>query len=626
MDAQVVTLLILLAAAVVLFATELVPVEITGILLLLALHAFGLLGAEELFAGFGDGVVVFLGSLFVVSAALTRSGALEPFEHRLGRLAESRPRLALPALVGGTGLLSAFLSNTATTAAALPIASGLARRLGRAPSKILMPIAFASILGGSITLVGTSTNIVVSGMLPRYGLDRLGLFELAAVGVPATALGLVYLLTVGRRLLPERGVQALDAYRVREYLSEVVVPEGSDWIGRTVAAIESGRRFEINVLGRVAHRSIEPAAARPLEAGDALLVQGDPDVLLRLTRGKALAFPAEGEAADEEADDDVEAAEERADGAEAAADAAAEREAAGEPTGAEAPAPPAGVEQLKIHEVMLPVNSRLAGSTLRRMRFRSRYGVDVLAIYRRGHPRYRRVGDLRLRDGDVLLVQGDPERLGWLVRQGDLILLEELDLPHPGWRAAVAGATFVAMIVAGGAGWLSFPIAALVAATVLVLSGCIRTSEAYAAVDWRILIMVASLLGLATAMETSGTAATLAAGLVDLAGDAAPLTLLAGFYLLTTALTQPMSNQAAALVVLPFAIRMAFALELNPRAFAVAVCLAGSCSFITPLEPASLLVYGPGRYRFRDYFVVGLPLTLLVFGLAMLIVPRVWPL
>jgi di/tricarboxylate transporter len=275
---------------------------------------------------------------------------------------------------------------------------------------------------------------------------------------------------------------------------------------------------------------------------------------------------------------------------------------------------------------MLPYNSRLAGGTLRKMRFRSRYGVDVLAIYRRGQPRHRRVADLRLRDGDVLLVQGDPERLGWLIRSGDLILLDELELPHPGWRAAVAGAAFLAMVVAGGAGWLSFPVAALIAAVVVVLARCIRTSEAYAAIDWRILIMVASLLGLATAMETSGAAAQLAARVADLAGGAGPLTLLAGFYLLTVILTQPMSNQAAALVVLPLAVRTALAVDLNPRAFAIAVCLAASCSFITPLEPASLLVYGPGRYRFRDYFVVGLPLTLLVFGLTLLIVPRVWPL
>ncbi len=585
MEREVVTLLALLVAAVVLFATEWVPIEVTGILLLLGLHASGLLGPDELFAGFGDGVVVFLGSLFVVSAALTRSGALEPFEHRLARLAERRPRLALPALLGGTGLLSAFLSNTATTAAALPIATGLARRLGRAPSKLLMPIAFASILGGSITLIGTSTNIVVSGLMPRYGLERLALFELAAVGLPATLLGAAYLLTVGRRLLPERAERALEAYGVREYVSEVVVPAGSDWIGRTVAEIESGRRFEVNVLGRVGEQGIEPAAGRPLAAGDALLVQGEQDALLRVAHGKALEFPA-----------------------------AARGEAAG------------GVEGLRIHEVMLPYNSRLAGGTLRKLRFRSRYGVDVLAIYRRGHPRHRRVADLRLRDGDVLLVQGDPERLGWLIRAGDLILLDELELPHPGWRAAVAGGAFFAMVVAGGAGWLSFPVAALVAAVVVVLAGCIRTSEAYAAIDWRILIMVASLLGLATAMETSGAAAELAARVVGLAGGAGPLTLLAGFYLLTVVLTQPMSNQAAALVVLPLAVRTALAVGLNPRAFAIAVCLAASCSFITPLEPASLLVYGPGRYRFRDYFVVGLPLTLLVFALTLLIVPRVWPL
>lgn len=585
MDAQVVSLLVLLAAAVVLFATELIPVEVTGVLLLLGLYVTRLLPADQLFAGFGDSVVIFLGSLFVVSAALVRSGTLDPFEARLGRLAESRPRLALPMLVGGTGLLSAFLSNTATTAAALPLATALARRLQRPASKLLMPIAFASILGGTITLIGTSTNIVVSGILPRYGLERLGLFELAAVGVPATVVGLIYLVTIGRRLLPEHGERALDAYGMREYLSEVTVPAASDWIGKTVAEIESGRRFDLNVLGRVVERSIEPAGTHRIEAGDVLLVQGDQDALLKVTSGRALDFAAPP--------------------------------AEGTPEGG-------GDGELKIHEVLLPYNSRLAGGTLAGMRFRSRYGVNVLAVFRRGQPRHRRISDLPLRDGDVLLVQGGTGRLGWLIGQGDLILLGELEPPHPGWRAAAAGGVFLAMLIAGGADWLSFPVAALCAATAVVLIGCIRTSEAYGAVDWRILIMIASLLGLATAMETSGTAEKLAEMIVGWVGDAGPLALLAGFYVLTLALTQPMSNQAAALVIVPIAVRTAAALGYNPRAFAITVCLAASCSFITPLEPASLLVYGPGRYRFRDYFVVGLPLTILVFTLTMLIVPRVW--
>lgn len=586
MDAQVVSLLVLLAAAVVLFATEAVPVELTGILLLLGLYVTRLLPADQLFAGFGDSVVIFLGSLFVVSAALVRSGALDPFEARLARLAQARPKLALPVLVGGTGLLSAFLSNTATTAAALPLATGLARRLGRPASKLLMPIAFASILGGTITLIGTSTNIVVSGMLPRYGQERLGLFELAAVGLPATLAGLLYLVTLGRRLLPEHGEGALDAYGVREYFSEVVVPGGSDWIGKTVGEIETGRRFDLNVIGRVVERRVESAATRALEAGDVLLIQGDQDALLKVTRGRSLEFaappaePADGDGGREEA--------------------------------------------LKIHEVLLPYNSRLAGNTLAGLRFRSRYGVNVLALYRRGQPRRRRIADLGLRDGDVLLVQGGTGRLGWLIRSGDLILLDEVPAPHPGWRSAAAGAVFVAMLIAGGFGWLSFPVAALCGAAAVVLIGCIRTSEAYGAVDWRILIMVASLLGLATAMESSGAAEALAQTIVGWVGDAGPIALMAGFYLLTVGLTQPMSNQAAALVVLPVALRTAAAFGYNPRAFAITVCLAASCSFITPLEPASLLVYGPGRYRFRDYFVVGLPLTLLVFALTLLIVPRVW--
>ena len=582
---DVVLLLILLVAAVVLFGTELLPAELTALLLLLALHFSGMLDTAAVFAGFGSDVVIFLGSLFVISKALVRTGALDRLELLLARHAERWPRLVLLQLVLGTSLISAFMSNTATVAAMLPVASGLARRMQIKPSRLFMPLAFASILGGSLTLIGTSTNIVVSGALPRFGEPELSLFELTPAALPAVSLGLLYLLTVGRRLLPDREGTVEELYRFREYVSEAIVLEGSPWVGRTLRELRAGADLEISVLGGVGRdRQVEPVPPdRPLAAGEHLIVKASQQALLRLKTRKELDLVVD------------------------------------QKTGAQA-------RNLPVHEVVLGHGSRLSRRTLRETGFGSRYGAMVLAVYHRGEPLVDRIAGIPLQDGDVLLVQGDLARLDWLLRSGDLILLEETPVPPPGPLAWVATGVFLATLVVGGMRLVPFPIVALTAAVLLVLLRCLTTREAYDAIDWRILVLVASLLGLATAMETSGTAQYLATTIAAAASDLGPLALLAGFYILTVALTQPMSNQAAALVVLPLALLTARNLGLNPRTFAITITLAASCSFITPLEPASLLVYGPGRYRFSDYFRVGLPLTLLVFAMNLFVVPRIWPL
>jgi di/tricarboxylate transporter len=279
-----------------------------------------------------------------------------------------------------------------------------------------------------------------------------------------------------------------------------------------------------------------------------------------------------------------------------------------------------------IHELVLAPSSRLAGHTLEELRLRARYGITVLAVYRRGETFNVRLARTRLRAGDVLLVQGDMAPLDWLLSAGDAILLERTEYRPGGRRAFLAIGLFLAMIVAGGAGWIPFSLAALAAAVTLLLTGALDPAEAYAAIHWRVLVLVGSLLALASAMETTGAAAYVAERIVASTGSGGEMALLAGFYLLTLILTQPMSNQAAALVVLPVAVRAADHANLDPRAFAVTVCVAASCSFITPLEPASLLVYGPGKYRFRDFTIVGLPLSLLCMAITLIVVPRVWPL
>ena len=399
------------------------------------------------------------------------------------------------------------------------------------------------------------------------------------------ALGLVYLLTVGRRLLPDRVGEVADLYRLREYVSEVVVPAGSPWVHRTLYEIRAGADLEITVLGRIGQGAVEPLSPdAQLQAGDRLLVKANHKALLRIKASREL-------------------------------DLVVDR--SGEPSSSRA---------LAAHEVVLPHGSRLSGRTLRSLAFGTRYRVMVIALFRGGEPVLDRVAGVTLRDGDVLLIQGGLEPLGELFNGGHLLLLEEAPIPVAGARSWLAVGAFAAMLLVGGLGLLSFPLAAFGAAMTVLLARCLTPRQAYQSIDWGVLVLVGSLLGLGAAMEATGAGQYLATAMAGAAKDLGPLAVLSGFYLLTVALTQPMSNAAAALVVLPLAILTARELGLNPRAFAAAVTLAASCSFITPLEPASLLVYGPGRYRFRDYFVFGLPLTLLVFAANLFMVPRIWPL
>lgn len=585
MTPDILFLFVVVAAAVVLFATEAVSVDVVGLLVLVSLWTSGILDADEALAGFGSQTVVFLAALFVVGAALSQSGVVPRVERVLAGVAARRPRAALLLLTASTGVVSAFLGNTATMVALLPFALGLARRIGVPPSRVLMPLAFASMLGGTCTLIGTSTNVLVSGLLSRWDQPRLSLFELAPVGVPLLGMGLLYLSTVGARLLPDRGGAEGDRWELRSYLSEVRVPEGSPWVGRRIRAAEEEPGLDLRILGRVAgnRKVFRIPFDRAFEAGDILLVEADQETLLRLKDARELDLLG-----------DV-------------------RWEASEP-------------RIHVHELLLAPRSALAGRSLAEHDFRRRYGLTVLALHRRGVTRRSRLDRIRLHEGDVLLVQGELDRAEWMLSRGDLLVLDRVELPRRGGSSRIVLPAFAGMLVLGGTGLVPFPLAALGAAVLLLLTRRIRPEQAYSALDGRVLVMVAGLLGLATAMEKTG-AGDLLAGWVEAAvGGLGPRWLLAGFYLLTVLLSQPMSNQAAALVVLPVALRTAVVLDLSPRAFAVTVALAASCSFLTPLEPASLVVYGPGRYRFRDFFVVGAPLTALAMALTLLLVPWLWPL
>ncbi|SMB91697.1 SLC13 family permease [Deinococcus hopiensis] len=573
-------LLILFAAALVLFATEWLPVDVTALLLLGALLGLNLLKPKEAFAGFGSDTVMTLSGLFILTRVLQRAGVIEWVGRALARRARNAGAM-VRGMLGAVAGVSAFTSNTATTAVFLPVVTGLARRAGIAPSRVLMPLAYASILGGTITVIGTSTNLVVSGALPAAGLKPLGFFELAWVGLPVAVMGLLYLFFVAPRLLPE-GEAALEE-SLRAYLADLTVAPGSALAGQTLRETGLGRDYGLTVVAvrRGADTFYGPSADFHVQEGDTLAVEGPTE---RILTGKSVL---------------------------------------GVFSKSEQKLQAGGEVPVRLVEAVVLPGSPLTGRTLRESRFRERYGVSVLALHRRART-VERLGGLRVQVGDVLLLQGSEERLSalgeYLTVLGDLTE-EQRDLR----KAPLALLLFGGAVVAGGLGLVPLSVAVVVAVGLALALRLISPDEAYGAIEWPVIVLVACMLAFGTAFEDTGAAKVLTAGISGVLEPLGPYGLLAALFAVTVALTQPMSNQAAALVMLPLAIGTAEALGHDPRPFVIGVTVAASNSFITPLEPSCMLVYGPGRYRFIDFVRVGMGLTLVTFAVALLVIPRVWP-
>lgn len=586
---EIAFLLALLAGALALFVTEKVPVDQVALALVAALVIGGILTPQEAFRGFGSEVVVILASIFVLTGALVRTGSVEWLGEALLRRLGRREGLAVTMVMALSAGLSAFLPNTSTTGLLLPSTLTLARRGGLNPSRLLMPLAYASMLGGCCTLIGTSTNLAASGLMERLGLRPIGFYELAPVGLVMVVVGIVYMVAVGRHQIPARAGESLsEQYEIASYLSDVVVPAGSPLAGQSLE--ESGlARSGVGVLAVQRGRGpgLLPRPSTRLEPGDVLLVKASRRSLLELAAEARLEFEA----------------------------------AAGQDDEALTP------EGSGLAEAVVMSGSTFAGRSLKEMDFRRRYGLAVLAVCRGGHTYPVAVGDLPLHSGDVLLLQGPKGRLRELQSRRDLWVVAEIPrLPLRRRRAAVALGALVAAVVAGSAGWLPLSVALVLAAVAVVVSRCLAEDEVYRLVEWRLLVLIGGMTAFGVAMEKTGAADFLARLIAASTPAGGPWLAVAAFVALTMLLTQPMSNAAAALVVLPVAVVTAGRLGIDPRSLAMIVTLAASLSFATPLEPACLLVYGPGKYRFRDFVLVGLPLSGLVFVVLLTLGPWLWPL
>ena len=586
--------LILLLVAVVLFATEKIPVDIVGILLVIGLVMTGILNVNEGLSGFGDNIIVTIAGLFVLTGGLVKTGIVDLIGRRLYRISGKNEFLLTALIMTVAAISASVLKNTTTTAMFVPVVLGLATRAKIAPSKLLMPLAYGAILGGSCTLIGTSTNLAVSSAMVRYGMEPYSMFELTAVGVVTVGAGLIYMLFVGIKLLPNRGGEEslTEQYHIREYISEVVVLPDSHLVDKTLGEANLNLELDLNVLGiiRGEEQRISPQPDERIEAGDLLIVQGRLANILNVKSEAGLGIQADFKLRDQDLESD----------------------------------------EIELFEVMVMRDSSLSGQTLKTLNFRRKYNLAVLAINRHGETFLDKISDVRLKFGDVLLVQGNRRLIEPFVVEGEMLLLEDVSAgsmrtEKRRWAIAAFG-LFLALSLSKVATGFDVPlaIAVLLGVLLLLVTRTIRYSELYSLIDFRILVLIACMMSFGVAMEKTQTDIYLAGLIQNYFGEYGGTAVLAGFFILTVGLTQPMSNQAAALVVLPVAVKTAVALGLNPRTFAVAVTYAASFSFITPLEPACVLVYTPGRYRFMDFVKIGTILTIVVFVVAMVLVPVFW--
>jgi di/tricarboxylate transporter len=577
--------------AVVLFVTEKFSTDVVAVLVMIALLVSGILTPAEGFNGFANPATITVGAMFVLSAGLFRAGAVNFLGRALRRLARRSSTRMLLVMMLGVGALSLFLNNTATVAILIPVIMVVAQRVSTSPSKLLMPLSFASMFGGMCTVLGTSTNILASSMAQTAGLEPFGMFEFSKLGLIFFAVGVIYMMTVGRKIIPEHRTAGdlTKTFGLGDYLTELQLHEESPLVGQSLVSAPLLEEFDIEVLQIIRGKdTLRPTPRTILRAHDLLRIKGDLRTINELkeraqaTLGMHMKWR----------DRDLES------------------------------------KDSKLVEAIVGPSSPLAGRSLVESNPRKNYGVSVLAIRHHGALTHGELQNIKLMSGDTLLIEVPNSRIAYLIQQRVFLLASSAGIPRfDGAKAAKGLVIIVSVVVSAAFGWLSIASAAATGALLIVLSRCISMEEAYAAIEWNVLFLLAGMLALSVAMEKTGTSAMLAAGIIDVFGTMGPTVLVAAFFGITMVLTAVMSNQATVALLIPVAITTAYSLDANPRTFMFAVMFAASSSFMTPVGyQTNTMIYGPGQYRFMDFIRVGTPLTLIFWVLGTLLIPWFWPL
>jgi len=592
MTFEIAMTLAILLAAIILFVTEKLPVDLIALSIMVSLLAAGIIPVERGIAGFSNPATVTVGAMFVLSEGLFRTGAVNFIARALTAVARRSYWLALFTIMVTVGALSAFINNTAAVAVFMPILLGIARTTKTSPSRWLMPLSFASMFGGVCTLIGTSTNILVSASAQEHGQPAFGMFEFAPLGLVMFAVGLLYMMTIGARLIPDRRDvgDLTQTFGMGDYLTEITLLPEAKSVGKPVRESRLGREFDVAILEvrRGSQPVMLPSPDMILEAGDQLLVRCSVDKIRTLQKAVGVELKPSTKWHDEDLVTD----------------------------------------ETTLAEAVIPPNSGLVGRSLSQARFRNRFGAVVLAIRHHGQVLHENLATTTLLAGDVLLLEVRRAQLPILRRNQQFIVVSEMDTSEFR-RSKILPAFLVILGVVSSATFGLFPIvtSALIGSVLLVLLGCLSLGEAYRAVEWRVIFLLAGVLTLGAALEETGAAGYLSSWLIESIGGWGSVTLISAFYLITTVLTQVVSNNATAVLLTPIAIAAAKALDVDARPFLVAVTFAASTSFMTPVGyQTNTLVYGPGQYRFRDFIRVGTPLNVIFWLLATFLIPRIWPL
>lgn len=594
---EIAFVLLLIAGALLSFLHEKVTPDVTALLVFVILLVSGVVPQEKIFGVLANTAPVTVGAMFILSAALVKCGAVDRLAVVLQGLSGWSYFTVMPLIILAVGGLSAFINNTPVVVVLVPVVISLARRMKLPASRMLIPLSYAAMLGGVCTLVGTSTNLLVSGIVEANGRPPLAMFELAWVGLPALALGTILLTVGGRFLLPDRQPTVTPPAEEdrREYLTEVFVKPDSPVIGQTPAGAGLVAARGVRVLELVRHDSAVPFDPRStrLAAGDRLVLACRPQ---GVTHTRSLA----------------------------GVDLAAELNL--------------GLGQIAAHEGVIVEGvvgpgSALLGHTVGETDFRQRFHFVVLAVHRHGRELRDQFHTAPLQNGDILLLMGTEQAVENLRSSEDVLLLDRPPLPsrRSSRHLLITLGAIAAVIMVAALNWMKIEVAALLACVVVFMTGCLKPREGYQAIEWNLLFLIYGMLAVGVAMESTGTTRFIVDGLLGgverfVAPEHKALVMLGVFYLTATLLTEILSNNAVAALMAPLAIGLAQQMGVDSRPFIIALCLAASASFATPIGyQTNTYIYGVGGYRFTDFLRLGLPLNLLCLLVALLVIPAVWP-
>lgn len=588
MTTDIAIVLSIIFVAVVLFIWERFSVDTVSILVMIALMAAGILTPEEGFAGFNNPATLTVGAMFVISTAVFKSGIMNNVSQILTKAGRTNFTLCLLFIMLISGALSAFINDTAVVALLMPVVIQVAKESKISPSKLLMPLSFGALLGGVCTLIGTSTNILVSGIAEKQGLPAFGMFEMAPAGICFLAAGIIYILVAGQFLLPSRktNLDPADDFEMGKYLAEIILLSNSKSAGKTIEACPLTKDFDIEILQVIRENGVVefPRPYTMLRAGDLLKVRCNIDRLKQLAVREGIQV--KGDTLHE------------------------------------------ATQNLALYETLVTPDSQFIDQSLAEIQFKQTYaGASVLAIRSHGNIIHEKIAHTILKSGDILLLRSDKQAIRLLSQSKNLLILNEFEQKKTNYTKVFAtlSIVFAAMTVAA-TGVMPIVLSAAIGIILLIILGILKPEEAYQAIEWKVIFMLAGVLSMGAALEKTGAAALLGQGIKDTLGNYGPLAVLSAFFIMTSLLTNIMSNNATAALLAPIAIVTAEGMDVSARPFLMAVAFAASMSFMSPIGyQTNTMIYGPGNYKFRDYLIVGTPLNILVWLLAMFLLPKIFP-